>query len=53
MSDTPIASELSYLVMLKRQAEQAKKDAPKVKADAEKPAKFDAYPVRQSPVVWL
>jgi len=40
-----IASELSYLVMLKRQRELNGPDVPKVKAPAEKPARFDAYPV--------
>ncbi len=39
------ASELSYRVMLRRQQEQNGPDVPKVKAPAEKPARFDAYPV--------
>ena len=39
------ASELSYLCLLKRQAELNGRDVPKVKAPAEKPARFDAYPV--------
>lgn len=40
-----IASELSYLVLQKQQAEQSGRDVPKVKAPAETPARFDAYPV--------
>lgn len=39
------ASELSYLVQLKRQRELNGRDVPKVKAPAEKPATFDAYAV--------
>jgi hypothetical protein len=44
MNMNQIASELSYLVLLKRQAEQNGRDVPKVKAPAERPATFDAYP---------
>lgn len=57
MNSNQIASELSYLVMLRRQAEQnGQKDAPKVKAPVQKAATFDAYAetARPSgPVVWL
>lgn len=41
MSTNAIASELSYAVLLKRQAEQVKKDTQRVTAPTEKPAKFD------------
>lgn len=45
MNTNPIASELSYLVWLKQQQENGKRDVPVVKADAEKPARFDVAAV--------
>lgn len=41
----PIASDLSYAVWLKQQQEKTKKDTPKVRADAEQPARFDVAAV--------
>ena len=48
MANTLIASELSYLVALKQKAEREGRDVPRVKAPAEKPARFDAYAVVES-----
>lgn len=49
-----IATDTSWEVAQKVRADREKREqTPKVKADAERPAKFDAYPVRQSSVVWL
>ena len=40
-----IASELSFQVWQKQQAERDGRDVPRVTAPAEKPAKFDGFPV--------
>jgi hypothetical protein len=44
MNTNEIASDLSFLVWQKQQAEKSGRDVPKVKAPAERPATFDAYP---------
>ncbi len=41
MNTNNIATELSYAVLLKRQQDQIRNDVPVVKADAQRPARFD------------